>query len=1375
VTYTVTMTNSTNANKTDVSWTDDLTSVLEHADWVDFVAASGATFDGDHTVSWTGDLAAGKSVAVAYQVRVKEGVKAGTVLKNAVVSDDSPDEPETETVIEEDGDVNVAKNADKAAVKPGETLTYTVTMTNNKNVDKTGLSWSDDLSGILALADWADFEEANGAVFDGTTVSWTGDLAAGDSVTVSYKVTVKPGVAAGTILKNAVVSNDSPDKPETETPVDEDGVVNISKAADKDSVKPGEILTYTVTMTNNTNANKTDVSWTDDLSGVLANAEWVDFVDANGATFDGTTIAWNGDIDAGSSVTVTYQVRVKDGVKAGTVLKNAVVSDDSPEEPGTETEVEEDGDVNITKVADKAAVKPGDTVTYTVTMTNNKNVDKTGLSWSDDLSDVLTYADWVDFVQQNGASYDGAHTVSWTGDLVAGASVTVSYAVKVKDGVKAGTVLKNAVVSDDSPDGPGTETEVDESGEVNINKVVDKASAKPGETVTYTVTLTNNKNVDKTGVSWSDDLSDVLAHADWDRIVEGNAVFNSATGMLTWSGDVLAGQSVVVKYSVIVKDGVKAGTVLKNAVVSDDSPDEPDTETEVEEDGDVNIAKVADKAEVKPGESVTYTVTMTNNSNADKTGISWSDDLSAVLVHADWVDFVEANGATFDGNKFITWSGDLAVGQSVVVSYEVKVKDGVKAGTVLKNAVVSDDSPDEPDTETEVEEDGDVNITKVADKAGVKPGETVTYTVTMTNNSNADKTDMSWSDDLSAVLVHADWVHFVEANGATFDGSGQKISWTGDILAGESVTVSYTVKVKDGVKAGTVLKNAVVSDDSPDNPGTETEVDEDGEISLSKVADKATVAPGDFITYTVTMTNNSNADKTDASWSDDLTNVLEYADWDDFVDANGATFDGDHMINWSGDVASGESVTISYRVKVKEGTPAGTKLKNAVVSDDSPEEPGTETEVEEDGEVTLEKSADKATVSPGDVLTYTVTMTNKTNADKKGLSWSDDLSDVFLYADWVGFTEGTAKFDKVAQMLTWVGNLAVGESVSISYQVVVKEGVAKDLVLRNAVFSNESEEEPTVDTPVDEVGVVNLDMTADKAAVRTGEILTYTVTMKNNTNANKPKVSWTDNLSDVLNNAEWVGVVEGNAKFDGVSSLGWTGDLKATEVGVVKFQVKAKASVPANTVLRNVVTSANSADEPRSETPVDAGKLHLTKSADKSVVIPGETLTYTVKATNTADIPMATSFKDDLSDVLNYASFGGVTTTSNLNSGVTQAAFDGMKTLSWEGTLAAHETVTVTYRVQVNEGLAEGTVLRNTVVSPDSVDAPITETPVDPPENPRAVGPDGNPVGSSPEPGGLARTGAAVGILLAATALLGGAGIVLQTLRRRQGSNELRK
>jgi uncharacterized repeat protein (TIGR01451 family) len=108
----------------------------------------------------------------------------------------------------------------------------------------------------------------------------------------------------------------------------------------------------------------------------------------------------------------------------------------------------------VTKRASSGQVRPGDTVTYTITVVNTGQVDFTAAdpaSYTDDLTDVLDDARYNDDAT-NGASY-AEPELTWQGALPIAGSETFTYSVTVDDPDRGDGKLLNVVTTPTDPGG----------------------------------------------------------------------------------------------------------------------------------------------------------------------------------------------------------------------------------------------------------------------------------------------------------------------------------------------------------------------------------------------------------------------------------------------------------------------------------------------------------------------------------------------------------------------------------------------------------------------------------------------------------------------------------------------------------------------------------------------------------------------------------------------------------------------------------------------------------------------------------------------------------------------------------------------------------
>lgn len=1376
VTYTVTATNTgagayTAADPAVV--VDDLTGVLDDATYNGDVAASapGDLAYAQPLVSWAGALAPGASVTLTYSVTVGSG--GDGVARNVAWQPNDPEDPVTPACDPAVGGVDavtgepcaveqyvlprltIDKSADRSDLPAvGDTVTYTVTVTNPGPGAYTAAApatATDDLSAVL---DDATFVDASLSASTGTasragdTVSWSGALAPGASATITYSVTYTGD--GDQILRNSACVPAGETLPGTPSC----DIVRIPGAAltqwksatpSSDPVVAGSTITYTLYFDNDGQTAAT-IDAVDDLTFVLDDATVTtepSSPDGLTAVRTGAEISITGSVPVGETYTVVYTVTVlPDDERADSVATNFLLAPgEDPPADGECTPVDAQEpnctSTPITGVSYSKAVVASDTpartgteLTYTITVTNT-GATVVDVLRDDDLSGVLDDATLADAPASDTPSVTVAgptgDIISLGGTLAPGAVATITYSVTVNAlGDRGDNRATNFLVPPGTPPGAVCDPATEQCTSTPIQaytvaKSVDVASTTPGGVVTYTVVVTNAGEVDYTAAdpaSFTDDLSGVLDDAVYNGdITAGGTVVGDT---LTWSGPLAVGATTTVTYSVTVDDPPAGDSVLDNAVVPTAPGGECDpaavcvTETPI---ASFTLTKDVDVTSAMPGDTVTYTVTVTNTGQSPFTTAapaSFEDDLAGVLDDAAYNGDVSAGGSVT--GSVLTWSGALAVGASATVTYSVTVNDPITGDQDLANVV----TPTAPGGSCAIAADCVTNtpvasytVAKEASAASALPGDTVTYTVTVTNTGDVDYTGAdpaSFTDDLSGVLDDAVYNDDVSAGGTV---SGTTLTWSGALAAGDSVTVTYSVTVDDPITGDFSLLNVV----APTGPGGScddvcTTTTPLGSFRIVKETESTTVVPGDVVTYTITVTNVGDAAYTaadPASFTDDLSAVLDDATYNG--DATSTTGTGvayaAPVLSWSGELAVGAVVTITYSVTVNSPATGDASLSNTVVTPPGSGgncEPGSTDPAcianVPAAAFTIEKTAEPAVAQPGDVVTYTVTVTNTgglpyTDADPA--AFTDDLSRVL---DDSSYNDDVSLGGSVAgDTLTWSGPLEVGETLQVTYSVTVDDPVDGDFLLRNVVAPAAPGGECVPDSCITETPVASYEVQkqVDAPDANVGDVVTYTVTV-----TNTGRVPYTDafpalfddDLSGVLDDATYNDDASGGAFVAG-DLMSWTGAVAIGSTATVTYSVTVNDPLTGDGLLRNAVTASGpggSCDEAAdciTETPIATYRVEKDVSTTRAWV--GDRVTFTITVTNTGEVPYTdaspASFTDDLSSALAVGRYNG-----DASSGATYSA----PSLSWEGALDVGATVKVTYSVTVTE---PGEIL-NVVVTP---------------------------------------------------------------------------
>jgi uncharacterized repeat protein (TIGR01451 family)/fimbrial isopeptide formation D2 family protein/LPXTG-motif cell wall-anchored protein len=652
-------------------------------------------------------------------------------------------------------------------VRVGDTVTYNVKATNTGDIDFTTAEpafLNDDLTEVLDDATYnndAKSSRGDAPTYATPTISWSGPLPVGESVTLTYTVKMTRG-GDGSVDNLAFESPcdvDDPrcdfDPPPPTDPGCVDGVdpdtnlgcdpheillpkLTIEKSADKTELpKNTGTVHYTVKATNvgpgaYTAADPARVI--DDLTNVIDDGELVESsvtVDRGDApTYAAPKITWIGALAANEAVTIEYDVTYSAAKGGDNDLNNVAFGTEHPEgstptpkcdpvvngvDPVTDQPCDKvsvpGADLEVTKSVDpkdRTTVVAGDSLTYTLTFDNDGKAGAT-VDYTDYLTKVLDDADVtaVPSVPANSGLTvtpiaDGKFDID--GTVAPGATVTVTYTVKVKaDGSRGDSNLGNFLADSNDPP-PGSNTPCVENNplctenpvsQIEFTKSVDPTTGStvvPGQVLTYTLTFKNvakgDGKVDKVDdmTHVLDDAAVIKEPASSDSALKASAISNAKYSI---TGTVGAGKTTTVKYQVRVKPSDKLGDKqLANFVLLPNTPTPPvDSCTEGRTDctfnpvGDVVAEKSVDPknfSEVKAGEELTYTLTFTNKGKG-KASVDYTDNMSGILDDADLVGDPKVSDPTLkatlrSGDK-LRVTGELAGGQKVTVTYKAEVKD----------------------------------------------------------------------------------------------------------------------------------------------------------------------------------------------------------------------------------------------------------------------------------------------------------------------------------------------------------------------------------------------------------------------------------------------------------------------------------------------------------------------------------------------------------------------------------------------------------------------------------------------------------------------------------------------------------------------------
>ena len=777
---------------------------------------------------------------------------------------------------------SIEKTANVKTANVGDTLTYTVKLSNNKAASS---AWkevvlTDAIPDGLTFVDssvYVDGKSVEHSFKDSVLSVPVGDIAAGQTVMVTFKAKVKDmynqtiyntAVAEG---KNGIVKDKDGNETGKYEDTDDGVYINkgdtapyVEKRADKSSAKVGDKLTYTVTLGNAEGAvYEIENAAMSDVIPV-----GLDFVDGS-VQVDGKTAVYSYDNEIGTLTVpldkiapatekmVTFSVTVNDAAYGKTIYNTAVLSGDNiPDTEGKDNGVSVgDGKArpSIEKTADKSSASVGDKITYTLTLSNSETatVPVQNAVVSDVLPDGLTF-------EYGSVMLDGANTSDYTyeqasrlltvnvGSIDPDTSRTVSFVATVNEDAYNKTIQNLATLTADNTEPVQDKDDgvvvADGRTDLTITKSANTATAKVGDKLTYTVQVSNGAGaqVNIRDAAMQDTIPDGLTFYG-NVTVDGYSAayqYDNTSGTLTVPLDSIApGQTKTVCFDVLVNSNAYGITIENTAVASGsntpdrDASDEGITIEQGRADGRAG-AKSANKTTARVDDTITYTITLQNGATATA---DWTD-VTVLDVLPEGVTF--AGNVQKDGQATTEYAYDAALrtltltpyaiapDTQVVYTFDVTVDEGMQGEFIVNTAVLHDgeDTTPLPDAGVQIDEgEADPVVSKSANVTKANVGDTISYEITV---KNGDHATAPWRNvvvyDTLPVGVKLIGNVYLDDKVALHKLSGNALSvLVGDLAAGESMTVTFDVQVLD-TAAGTTLQNSVnVSGDNGSDTATD--------------------------------------------------------------------------------------------------------------------------------------------------------------------------------------------------------------------------------------------------------------------------------------------------------------------------------------------------------------------------------------------------------------------------------------------------------------------------------------------------------------------------------------------------------------------------
>ena len=629
----------------------------------------------------------------------------------------------------------------------------------------------------------------------------------------------------------------------------------------------------------------------------------------------------------------------------------------------TITPIQINTDVALTKRVNLATASPGESLTYTVVV-ENRSLQTTTVV----VSDVVNMAAFaaldfsctagsgstcaapdVGLINDTTAEIAGGGTITYvvTGQLLAnlGSGIVTNTATVLMRGVVTDTVTNN--------NSETVTTTLVPHADLAITKTVNSAAAVAGETITYTIVVANEVGPsDIAAVTVEDNFAAAIASVSWTCAAGGSASCGVATGSGNLNETVSLPVGGVVTYTAVaVLNSGATGSVTNTATVtatgvvdSVSGNDSSTVVTSLSQSADLGVVKTADRATMAAGDTLTYTLVVTNTGPSDVSNGSLTDLFPADLSGVVWSCVATGGGSCASASG----SGDIAeTGLGIPVG-------GVLTYTAV--ATVASDAINSPLSNTAsvggsgytelsaannnsvanvtLTRSADLSIVKRSEPAVVVPGGAVTYTLVLRNLGLSDAIGARVQDTMPTEIdpVSVTWGCAI-SSGICPTTSLIDLDETLTLTAGTVATYTAVGTIQSTV-TGTLTNTATITvgvgvSDPVAGNNSATVVDSlqpqaDLVVTLSDSADPVALSQPLSLTVVVTNSGPSRADSVAISVT--LPSELNYVS-DDCGGSNGAVW-----LHAGVTLNVGESVRCELGVQVDGGASGGVVNSGAVVA-----------------------------------------------------------------------------------------------------------------------------------------------------------------------------------------------------------------------------------------------------------------------------------------------------------------------------------------------------------------------------------------------------------------------------------------------------------
>lgn len=1174
--------------------------------------------ENDRLIFELGQLASGSEAAVTVVVRPTQlGLitNAVTVTANETDLDPANNSASGITEVKLLADLTVAASADPSPVLAGNSLTYSLLVTN-LGPSATASLWLTNYLPDTVTFVAAELTQGTWANLNGVVVCELGELASGSNALVTLVVTpTQPGpltnvtAVGGEASDPDLTSNTFTNVTFARLAAD----VAVAMSVSPEPVIVGENLTCSITVSNNGPFAATGVRLEHPLP------PGVDFISAAAgqgtyANQDGVVRFEVGELAAGASATATLVVSPSEtGLVTNTVSASAEEVDLVPENntAAVVTSAIRIADLSLSRTDPPATGLIGSPFLLKLSVTNQGPHTARRVLVTDALPGELSF---VSAEASQGVAEAVDHTFTCNlGELPGGASATITLTLLP---TTLGTITNSATVASQEVDPNPADNEasweivIQPSANLAVATTVLPDPAALGHELVYVSMVTNLGPSTATALVLHQTMSDSLA------LVSAESTLGTCTnvnGQITCEiPELPAGSNAAVRVVVIPGQlGTVTNTVLVAALEPDLAPDNNSTTavTAVKIDTDLAVTLVLPPDPVLTGKPLTYAITVTNFGPNPATSVVLTDLLpgGVNLLSAE-----SSRGTWTQESEVLTCAlGELAVGEGASFTV-IAVPAG--RGLITNRVNVRGDEADlflannTAEAASTVNNIADLTLGLTSPAGPIVLDTPIVYALAVTNLGPHPATQVLLTDLLpdGATFVSA------ESSQGTYSAEGNTVRFDlGSLEPAAFATASFTLIPN----TATILTNSASAsgseldpDPSNNSAATTTEVRPQANLVLSLSGSPDPVLVGSNLVYCLTVTNLGPHPATSVVVTDELSTATELVAAET---TQGTTSLENGIVRWAAGelpVGGGLALTITTR-PLAPGviTNAATASANELERDPADNSASVLTRAKVDADLSLTKTTSPSLVLVGQPLVSLLTVTNHGPNLATVLTLTEQLPDSVSLVS-AEPSQGTCR-TLGNTIICELGSLEVGSNATLVVTVIpALSGVITNAanIVADEIDPNPANNEAVAAVLVQPLADLLVTQTAAPDPILVDNSLRFTITIANHAPYAVPGVTLTDVLPD--NNVSVVSVAPSQGRVAQSSGvlLCELGDLAQDALATVELVLIPHAVGR----ISNQATAASLAADPANPnltsiakvTVVETPTLTLDKSGNKMTI-----------------------------------------------------------------------------------------------------------------------------------------------------------------------------